>query len=402
MNNIQEISPQVFWVGGSDRRLQRFENMLPLPNGMAYNAYLIADQKTALLDTADASVYEAFLENVEQALAGRKLDYLIITHMEPDHCAALEEIIRRYPDVQVVGNEKTFQLFGQYYDAGLIGNRLLVKEKDELRLGSHTLRFYLAPMVHWPEVMFCYETSRGILFSADAFGAFGAHAGNLFADEVSFENGYLDDARRYYSNIVGRFGPQVQAVLKKLAAEDIRMICPLHGLVWRKDLDYILEKYNRWSLYEPEQQGVLILYASMYGNTENAINALAAKLAQKGVPDMRMYDVSNTHPSFLISEVWRYSHLVLAAPTYNLHLYFPMDTLLRELASLNLKNRKVAVIGNHSWASAAMKKMLEHLEGMKGIEIVGTPMDIRSSLKVEQEGELDALADAICASLKGE
>lgn len=402
MYNIREISPQVFWVGGSDRRLERFENMFPLPNGVAYNSYIIIDQKTALLDTVDTSISGLYLENIEHALQGRSLDYLIINHMEPDHCANIEEIVRRYPGVQIVGNEKTFQLFNQFYNTDITDKKLLVKDKDELCLGSHTLRFYYAAMVHWPEVIFTYETSKGLLFSADAFGAFGAHAGNLFADEVDYKGTYLEEARRYYANIVGRYGPQVQAILKKICGEQINMICPLHGLVWRKDIDFFMDKHHKWSLYEPEERGVVLFYASMYGNTENAIQALAGKLAERGVQDMRMYDVSKTHPSYIIADVWKYSHMVVASPTYNMHLYFVMDSLLREMAALNLKGRKVAVIGNHSWASAAMKNMLELFGGMKDMEIVGTPIDIRSSLKPEREGELDALADAICASLKGE
>lgn len=402
MYSVQEISPQIFWVGGSDRRLERFENMFPLPNGVAYNSYLIIDEKTALIDTVDSSISALYLENVTHVLNGRQLDYLVVNHMEPDHCANIEEIVRRYPGVRVVGNNKTFQFFGQYYSLDISGNCLAVQEGQELSLGSHTLRFYLAPMVHWPEVMFTYEASQGILFSADAFGSFGAMSGNVFADEVDYENAFLDEARRYYANIVGRYGSQVQAVLKKLSGLDIRMICSLHGLIWRKDLPYILDKYDHWSRYVPEKKGVVLFYASMYGNTENAMSALANKLAQRGVKDMRMYDVSKTHPSYIISDVWKYSHMVIGSPTYNMNLYFVMDSLLHELAALGIKNRKVAIMGNHTWASAAVKKMKEHIDKMTDMEIVGTPLDIRSTLRGDREAELDELADAICASLDQE
>lgn len=402
MHSVQEISPQVFWVGGNDRRLERFENMFPLPNGVAYNSYLIIDEKTALIDTVDSSISALYLENITHVLGGRRLDYLVINHMEPDHCANLEEIIRRYPEVQVVGNAKTFQLFGQYYTTDICNNCVTVQEGHEISLGKHTLRFYMAPMVHWPEVMFTYETSQGILFSADAFGSFGAMSGNIFADEIDYESACLDEARRYYTNIVGRYGPQVQAIMKKLSGVDIRMICALHGHIWRKDLPYLLEKYDRWSRYEPEKKGVVLFYGSMYGNTENAINALANKLAQRGVKDMRMYDVSKTHPSYIIADAFKYSHMVAASPTYNLHLYFPMDSLLREMAALGLKNRKVAILGNHSWASAAVKNMKELFEKMSNMEILGTPMDVKSTLRPCREEELDALVDAICASLEQE
>lgn len=400
MYSVQEITPQVFWVGGSDRRLERFENMFPLPNGVSYNSYLITDEKTALIDTVDASISALYLENVTHVLDGRPLDYLIINHMEPDHCANIEEIVRRYPNVQVIGNKKTFQFFEQYYSLDISANCLEVNEGHELSLGNHTLRFYLAPMVHWPEVMVTYEMSQGILFSADAFGSFGALSGNLFIDQTDFENAFADEARRYYANIVGRYGMQVQALLKKFADLDIHMICSLHGPIWRKDdIPYILDKYDKWSRYAPEKKGIVLFYASMYGNTENVINALANKLAKLGVQDMRLYDVSKTHPSYIISDVWKYSHMVIASPTYNMHLYFVMDSLLREMSALGIKNRKASLIGNHTWSSAALKNMQELVGTMKNIEIVGAPLDVRSTLKPERESELDALADAIYASL---
>ncbi len=399
MHIVREISTGVFWVGGSDRRMERFENLFPIPNGIAYNSYLILDEKTALLDTVDSAISELFLQNVEHALCGRKLDYLIVNHMEPDHCASIERIVRLHPGVRVVGNAKTFQFFDQYYRMDITGNRLEVQQGQEIPLGEHTLRFYAAPMVHWPEVMMTYETKKGILFSADAFGSFGAHSGNLFADEVDFNTGFLDEARRYYANIVGRYGSQVQEALKKLADIPIHMICPLHGLIWRKSLGYILEKYDRWSRYMPEKNGVLLFYASMYGNTENAMSVLANKLAQRGVTDMRMYDVSKTHASYIISDAWKYSHLAIGGPTYNMNLYFMMDALLHEMAVLGLRNRKAALLGNHTWASAAIRQMQEIVGGMKEIEIIGTPLDIKSSFKPEREAEMDVLADGIKASL---
>lgn len=375
--------------------------MFPLPHGVAYNSYLIVDEKTALLDTVDAAISAEYIENILHVLNGRQLDYLVINHMEPDHCANIEEILRRFPNVKVIGNTKTFQFFRQYYTMDMSANCIEVKEGQEINLGKYNLRFYMAPMVHWPEVMVTYETTKGILFSADAFGAFGAISGNIFADQVEYDSFYLDEARRYYTNIVGRYGTQVQALFKKLSGLDIKMICALHGHIWRGEMiPYILDKYNKWSTYEPEKKGVVLAYGSMYGNTENAVNALAAKLSQRGIQDIRVYDISKTHPSYIISDIFKYSHVVFAAPTYNMNLYFPMDSLLRELAVLNISNRKVSLIGNHTWASAALKIMIEMINNMKNMEIVGTPIDIKSSLREDREQELDDLADAIYKSMQ--
>lgn len=400
MHCVQEICQQIFWVGGNDRRLERFENMFPLPNGVAYNSYLIVDEKTALMDTVDSAISALYLENVAHVLKGRTLDYLIVNHMEPDHCANIEELLRRYPAMKIVGNKLTFQFIEQFYHFAARENYLEVKEGDELSLGEHTLRFVFAPMVHWPEVMFTYETKEKILFSADAFGSFGALSGSLFSDQTDFEGVYLDEARRYYSNIVGKYGDQVQAVLKKAASLDIRMLCPLHGPIWRESLPYILKKYDHWSRYEPEKKGVVLIYASMYGNTENVMNLLASKLAEKGVEDMRMYDVSKTHPSYIIADAWKFSHLVLGSPTYNMGLYHVMEAFLHEMAALRLRNRKVAVVSNHTWANAATKCMLCELEKMCNMELISKPFEIKSAMKACQEPELDELAAAIYASLQ--
>ncbi|MDF2986746.1 MAG: putative flavoprotein [Eubacterium sp.] len=395
---VQEIAPDIFWVGGSDRRLELFENMFPLPNGVAYNSYLIMDEKTALVDTVDRSISQLYLENIAHVLGDRELDYLIVNHMEPDHCANIEEIARRYPNVRLVGNKTTFQFMEQFYELDMTSNYLEVKDGDELSLGRTTFRFYTAPMVHWPEVMVTYEISRGILFSADAFGSFGAFSGNLFVDELDDID--INEARRYYTNIVGRYGSQVQALFKKLAGLEINMICSLHGHIWRSEkIPFILDLYNKWSRYEPEKKGVVLVYASMYGNTENVIQALANKLAQRGIRDMHMYDVSKTHASYIISDLWKYSHMVLASPTYNMHLYFVMDALLKDISVLGLKNRKVSIIGNHTWASAAMKSMKEQLEAMNNMKLVGEPMDVRSAIKSDRETDLDKLADAIYISV---
>lgn len=399
MHISQEIVPQIYWIGGNDRRLALFENMFPLPNGVSYNSYLIMDEKVALMDTVDSAITEQFLENFTYVLNGRCIDYLVVNHMEPDHCAYIEELTRRYPDIKIVGNTKTFKMIRQFYDFDIETRLYEVKEGDTLSLGRHKLRFVFAPMVHWPEVIFSYEETTGTLFSADAFGTFGALSGGIFSDEYDFEGHFLDEARRYYTNIVGRYGAQVQAVFKKVEGIDIKTICPLHGPVWRKDIGYFLEKYDRWSRYEPEKKGVVLAYASMYGNTENAMNVIANRLAQKGVRDMRMYDVSKSHASYIISDAFKYSHLIFASPTYNAGLYFGMESLLREMAVLNLRNRKVAIVANGSWAPAAHKVMEKLICEMKQMEMLALPLVIKSALKETQMDELNALADAVASSV---
>lgn len=398
MHTIHEIQPLLYWVGASDRRLERFENLFPIPQGVSFNSYLFMDKKTALLDTVDASVTQQFLENVTHALAGRTLDYLVINHMEPDHCANIEELVRRYPEVRVVGNKKTFQLFSQFYNLNIEKNQFLVQEGDIIELGEHTLEFFFAPMVHWPEVMLTYERTKQILFSADAFGTFGALNGNLFVDQMEYDRHFLSETRRYYANIIGKFGPQVQAAFAKLPLSSISMICPLHGPIWRDSIQYIFDKYQLWSTYTPEREGVVIAYASMYGNTESAMNKLALLLSDRGVKDIRMFDVSRTHLSEIVSAVWENSHLVVASPTYNMHLYSGMANLLEDLSALGLRNRKVAILGNHSWASAAKKSMEEMVSSMKNCEIL-VSMDIKSSMKDEQLPELEAMADTIAGSM---
>jgi flavorubredoxin len=395
----REIAPNVHWVGASDRRIHLFENMFPLPGGVAYNSYLILDKKVALIDTVDSAITRQFFENLEHVLGGRAIDYLVVNHMEPDHCANIEELCRRFPDLKIVGNAKTFQMIRQFYDFDIEGRTLEVKEGDVLELGECALRFTFAPMVHWPEVMFTYEEKNGILFTADAFGTFGALPGNLFSDEVDFDNLFLDETRRYYANIVGKYGPQVQAALKKVSGFPIRMICPLHGPIWRENLPYILNKYDLWSRYEPEQRGVVLAYASMYGNTENAVAVMAERLAEMGVKDMRVYDVSKTHASYIIADAFKYSHLVLASPTYNMGLYLGMESLIRDMATLNLKNRKVALIANGSWAPAAHTIMEKLIGEMKGMELIAPPFVLRSSLKSSQMEELTALAETVGKSV---
>ena len=396
----RKVTGSIYWVGGNDRRLALFENLFPIPRGVSYNAYLISDQQTALIDTVDASIQRQFLENLSSLLEGRSLDYLVVNHMEPDHCAVIEELTQRYPSMKLVGNEQTFQLIRQFYHLDLTGRTITIREGDTLSLGSHQLRFLFAPMVHWPEVMMCYEEKEKILFSADAFGSFGALNGALFSDEVDFPRDWLPDSRRYYANIVGKYGPQVQAVLQKAAALEIRMLCPLHGPVWRQNLSWILEKYDRWSRYQPEENAVALFYASMYGDTQNAAEVLACSLGEAGCPPLGVHDVSGEHVSYLIAEAFQCSHLVLAAPTYNLGLYPAMENFLLDMKALRLKNRTVALMENGSWACNAGQQMRRLLGEMQGMHLLSPTVTITSSLREDQLPLLFQLRDALVSSLK--
>ena len=358
----KKIYEDLYWVGGNDRRLALFENIYPISRGVSYNSYVLLDEQTVLLDTVDRAINDLFFENLEHVLAGRTLDYVIVNHMEPDHCASLAELVLRYPEIKIVCNAKTLGIIRQFYRFDADSRALIIKEGDTLSTGKHTLTFVMAPMVHWPEVMVTYDTTDKTLFSADAFGTFGALNGNLFADEVNFETEWLDDARRYYTNIVGKYGPQVQALLKKAAGLEIRMICPLHGPIWRENIGWFLDKYQHWSSYTPEDQSVVIAAGSVYGNTMNAAEILAGMLADRGVKNIKLYDVSNTHPSILVSEAFRCSHLVFAGSTYNNGIFTPMETVLLDLAAHNLQNRTVALIENGTWAPVSGKLMRELVE----------------------------------------
>ena len=401
MHSTRKVKDDLIYVGGSDRRLSRFENLFPIPKGVSYNSYVLLDEKTVLFDTADESISRQYIENVVHALNGRPLDYMVVQHMEPDHCAMIDDMLRRYPEAKMVCSAKAVGMFAQFYGTDVAARALVVKEGDKLSTGEHTLHFVMAPMVHWPEVMVTYDEKDKILFSADAFGTFGALAGNIFNDEITFDTTWMNDARRYYTNIVGKYGVQVQALLKKAASLDIEMICPLHGPIWRKDLGLLLEKYPKWSTYEPEDKTVMIAYATMYGNTENAANVLAGMLADKGVKNIAMYDVSETDVSELVAESFRCSHLVLAAPTYNSGIQPKMEAYLSDIKALNLQNRTVAVIDNGTWAATAGKQMIGMLEGMKNMTILENPISIKSALAENQLGALEALADELAKQVNG-
>ena len=398
MQNSVRISSDLYYVGASDRKLALFENIYPIPRGVSYNSYVLLDEKSVLFDTTDASVSSQFLENVAAVLGQRPLDYVVVHHMEPDHAATLMELLLRHPEATVVTTAKAAQMMEQFF--GLKPAQLqLVKEGETLCTGSHTLCFTMAPMVHWPEVMMTYDTTAKTLFSADAFGTFGALSGNLYADEVNFEAEWLNDARRYYINIVGKYGIQVQNVLKKAAALDIQMICPLHGPVWRENLGFFIGKHDTWSKYEPEDKGVVIIYGSIYGHTEAAALRLGTLLAERGVKGIKAYDASHTHASKLVAECFRASHIVFASSTYNNGLFTPIEGLLLDLKAHAWQKRTVALIENGSWAPQSGKLMRAELEQMKDITFVGDTLSFKSALQPSQEEQLAALADAIVASL---
>ncbi len=396
---IRKITDDITYIGGSDRRLALFENVYPIPNGVSYNAYFIDDEKNAVLDTVDKSVSALFFENIAHILGSRTLDYVIVNHMEPDHAATLEELVLRYPQVKIVCNAKSAAMMKQFFSFDADAHTVLVKEGDTLSLGKHTLSFYMAPMVHWPEVMVTYDETEKVLFSADAFGTFGALNGNIFADELPNNTADFSEARRYYTNIVGKYGAQTLALLKKAAGLDMHLLCPLHGPVWRKDIAVFVEKYLTWGAYVPEQKGVLIVYGSVYGGTQNAAEILAAKLSEKGVPAV-LYDASVTHTSYLVSEAFRYSHLVFAAATYNNDIFTPVETLLTDLKAHALRNRTVGLIQNGSWAPQSGKKMGDYLESMQNMTVLPETVTVRSTVKEESLTEIDALCGALIASLR--
>ena len=395
MQCFRKVTEDLYWVGGNDRQIELFENIFPLAKGVSYNSYLLLDEQTVLFDTADYAIGKQFIENVMSVLNGRNLDYIVVNHMEPDHCSLIGELLLHYPDVKIIGNAKTFPMIEQFFSFDLTGKTLTVKEGDTFCSGKHTFRFTMSPMVHWPEAMMTYDEKDKVLFSADAFGTFNALNGNLFNDELDFNREWLDEARRYYTNIVGKYGPQVQNVLKKASSLDIQMICPLHGPVWRSNLNFIIEKYNLWSRYEPEEKGVMIAYASMYGNTENMAEILAVMLAEAGVKNIHMHNISKTHVSELISDSFKYSHIVLASPTYNNGIYPLMDNYLEDMKALSLQNRTIAVLGNGSWAPQATKLISAKIKEMKNMRLLEASVTIKSSLKEAQLEELNSLSRQI-------
>lgn len=395
MKNTKLVAKDTVWIGGSDRRLALFENLFPLPNGVSYNSYVVLDEKITLFDTADVSVADQYLENLHAVLGAKKPDYLVVLHMEPDHCSLLQTVLNQYPETTVVSSMQTFKFISQFFPELKIENQLVVKEGDTLCTGAHTFHFVAAPMVHWPEVLLAYDDADKALFSADAFGTFGALEGGIFADQYDFEAHYLDDARRYYANIVGKYGAQVQAVLKKAAGLEIEEILPLHGPVWRENLGWFLEKYQTWSSYAPETDDILVVYGSLYGHTASAAESFASVLEEKSGKHVVVYDASKTDVSYLIAEVWRCSKVVLFCPTYNGGMYPSISRFIEDMKALAVQNRTFALAENGTWAPVTARLMRKELETLKNCSILDTTLTIRSALSAADEAALDDFAAAV-------
>ena len=399
MKNIINIKNDYYYIGCNDRKIALFENVYPLENGVSYNSYFLNDEKTVLFDTVDKNCADNFFNNLNSILDGRHLDYMIINHLEPDHSALIYEVIKQHPDVKIVVNPKSKQMLLQFFEDVKEENFYVVKEGDVLETGKHKLTFVMAPMVHWPEVMVTYDMTDKILFSADAFGSFGALSGNIFDSDVDF-NYKIDEYRRYYTNIVGKYGQNVNMLLNKAAKLEIEMVCPLHGLILKENISKLIEKYSLWATYTPERKSVLIVYASVYGATQHAAEVLASKLAQNGIKNIEMFDCSHKHHSYILAKAFEYSHIVIATTTYNNDIFVKMAQFLDEIVKHNLQNRTFALIENGSWACNCENNVKSRLEGLKGTSFIEDKLSIKSVLKKNQEEDVLKLANSIVESLK--
>ena len=380
------ISESVIYVGVDDKTIDLFESQYPVPNGVSYNSYVILDDKLTVMDTVDARATDEWFANLEKVIGDKDVSYLVVSHMEPDHAANIQKFVQKYPSAKIVGNAKTFTMMQQFFDFDIESRKVVVKEGDSLSLGQHTLTFYMAPMVHWPEVMVTYESFEKILFSADGFGKFGA---------LDAEEDWACEARRYYFNIVGKYGVQVQALLKKAAALEIAMICPLHGPIL--NLGYYIGKYDVWSKYEPEDEGVLVAYASIHGNTAKAAEKMKEMLEAKGAAKVVLTDLARCDVAEAVEDAFRYSKLVVAAASYDAGVFPPMEEFLMHLKSKNFQKRKVGVIENGTWAPSAAKCMKAILETMKNVTICDTTVTIKSVMKSDNVEAMEALADELLA-----
>lgn len=399
MYNIRKITEDIVWLGANDRRLAKFENTYVTPEGMSYNNYLILDEKTCLVDGIDDNVSRFFLENLQEALQGRDLDYMVVNHMEPDHCAMIPRLVELYPNLTLVATGMAFKMMAQFYDLDPMERAMVVKENDRLSLGKHELSFIMAPMVHWPEVMVTYDETSKTLFSADVFGEFGCVGPTLFADEVNWEKECLAEARRYYACIVGKYGPQSITLLNKLKTKEIELICPLHGHVWRQNLELILSYYDKWTSYTPEENSVVIFYGSVYNNTANAADILGTMLVEKGLKNVKVYDTAKTDTSYLLAKAFEYSHWVMAASTYNAFIFDGTAILLDEIKHHAIKNRTVGIIENGTWSPTTGAQIQKELEGLHGMTFLEPIVRIKSSVKEENLEQFEALAQSIVDSI---
>ncbi|MBR2068273.1 MAG: FprA family A-type flavoprotein [Candidatus Gastranaerophilales bacterium] len=400
MENIRKITNDLFYIGASDRKIALFESVYPVLNRVSYNSYLLKDEKTVLFDTVDKSCQGQFFENIEAVLEDRTLDYMIINHLEPDHSAMIKRVIEKYPNVKIICNAKIKQMLYQFFEFAndIEANFEVIKEGDKISTGSHEFTFLMAPMVHWPEVMVTYDITTKTLFSADAFGSFGALNGNIFDDETELDP-LTDEYRRYYTNIVGKYGPQVDMLLKKASTVEIETICPLHGLIIRKNIAKLIDLYLKWASYTPEIKSVLIPYTSVYGNTQNVAEIVANRLADKGVKSIKMYDVSMVHDSYILSDCFKYSHIVIATTTYNNNVFVNMENFIHDLVNHNLQNRTFAIIENGSWAPNCGTTVKTELEKLNNCKILDNKITIKSSVKKAQNPEIDTLVDEILKDL---
>ncbi len=401
MHNCRKITNDMYWVGGNDRKIKQFEGSIPLTNGISYNSYFVDDKKTVLLDTVDTAVAQIMFDNLEHLLKGRKLDYVIINHLEPDHSASLADLLRKYPEVKMIGSDKIKAMAKQFISFDIEDRFKQIEEGEILNTGRHDFTFVKAPMVHWPEVMVTYDKTDQIVYSADAFGTFDALSGNMFADEYDFDKEWLPKARLYYSNIVGKYGMFTEMLLNKLEEIQPLMICPLHGPIIRKDIDKYIEVYHKWATYTPEVEGVLVIYASVYGNTKDAAEIVAGKLADLCVNDMKVYDVSETDQSIILSDAFKYSHILVASVTHNGDIFVKMESALLDIKAHNLSNRKIAIIENGSWGPTSGDLIRAMFEELPGMTFIDEKITIRSSVKENQLDALHRLAEAISKSVKG-
>lgn len=399
MECYTKLDEELYYIGYSDRRIDLFENVYPVWEGVSYNSYLLLGEKNVLFDTVDKSVYDVFFDNLKFLLAGKTLDYIIVNHVEPDHSATLKTVLELYGDARVICTSAAKTMLENFFEISLDGRVDVIENVPELKVGKHTFKFVKAPMVHWPEVMVTYDEATGTLFSADAFGSFGAVVGSVYADSVDFDEKEIETYRRYYTNIVGKYGAQVQNALNNLGSLKINRICPLHGKIWRKDIDKLISLYTKWANFTPEEQGVVILYASVYGGTERVCNLLANEIAAKTTKHIEMYDVSKTHASCLLSRVMKYSHVVFASTTYNMGIFVNMENLVNDIVAHGFQNRTVAVIENGSWAPTASNLILKKLEGLKNIKYLSTGITIKSAVKREQYDQIKSMAEEIVSSL---
>ncbi|GAA6324007.1 FprA family A-type flavoprotein [Fusobacterium ulcerans] len=396
-----KVTEDVSWIGVNDRKTERFENYMPLPYGVAYNSYLISDEKTCVIDAVEFGSSALYIEKVILGLDGKNLDYIVINHVEPDHSSGLKDILRVFPNVKVVGNAKTLGMLRAFNIEFPDENFVTVKEGDILDLGKHKLTFAMIPMVHWPESMVTYDTTEKILFSNDAFGGFGALDGGIFDDEVNFDF-YIDEMRRYYANIVGKYGAQVTSAIKKLSGLEIKLICPSHGLIWRKDIAKVVSLYSTWAQLLPEEEGVVIVYGSMYGNTAKMAEIIGRELNAQGIKEVKIYDASKTDHSFIVAEIWKYKGLVIGSCAHNNSVYPKVQPLLHKLENYGLKNRYLGIFGTMMWSGGGVRGIEAFANGLKGIEVIAEPVEVKGTPKVEDVARLENIARELAAKLIAE